>query len=187
MSGWFQRKLSAAAWRLRCYWAAWNAGRATRVALQRGFPEKLLVVCYGNIYRSPYAAALLRKRLGNAVDVRSAGFHPVVGRKAPLEMIEKAASQGLDLASHRSDRVSVAEVAHADLVVVMDRHNWQAARRLGVADRNIVWLGTLDGGRELPDPYGKGPREIQRIIERLHDCTEALADQLGTHRESSSG
>lgn len=177
------RAMQAVAWRLRCQWAAWRARATSDAALAAGPAKRILVLCYGNIYRSPYAAALLRQRLGVNFDVRSGGFHAAGGRASPPGLIQLAAGRGLDLASHRSTRVHTDEIARADLVVVMDRHNWQAVQSAGGA-RRIAWLGAMDGGGEIRDPYGRDEGAIRSEMERLHRCTERLAERIIGHFDS---
>ena len=132
---------------------------------------------------APYAAALLRQKLGDAFDVLSCGFHAVGGRASPPGLVKLAASHGLDLASHRSTRVHIEDIARADLVIVMDRHNWQAVQSAGGA-RRIVWLGAMDGGGEIRDPYGRDESAMRSAIERLHRCTERLAERISSHSDS---
>src|SRR5688500_12730846 len=81
-------------------------------------PGSILVVCHGNICRSPYLQAVLQKALAGTV-VSSAGF---VGsdRGVPPIAMTIGARRGLDLSGHRSRPLTTALVRSADLVIVMD-------------------------------------------------------------------
>src|SRR2546427_7115345 len=79
----------------------------------------LLVVCHGNICRSPFAAALLRRASArNGVRVDSAGFLGP-GRPPPPEAVAAAARHGVGLSAHRAQFVTADRVRPAKLLVVM--------------------------------------------------------------------
>jgi protein-tyrosine-phosphatase len=135
----------------------------------------MLVVCHGNIYRSPYAAQLLGNRLGPKFQVRSAGFHRVPDRPSPPAHVQTSLLSGVDLRSHRSAIVTAADLVWADAIILMDRHNWQALRKFGADPARLIWLGVFEGDAEIPDPYGLPPDDLRRIMHRVHQCTGKLA------------
>jgi protein-tyrosine-phosphatase len=142
-----------------------------------------LVLCYGNIYRSPFAAAAVARALAGraSVEVRSAGFHPRAGRETPDDFNAITEGYSVNLRSHRSSLIGQEAVDWADVIVVMDRHNWDALGRFGAsAQRKAVWLGAFldDGSVEIVDPYGREPKEMKRIADRLHRASLALAARL---------
>lgn len=173
-----RRVAKAGYWRFRCRWAVWRASEASERALALGPVRRIHVVCNGNIYRSPYAAALLRRLLAGRAEVTSSGFHQVSGRPSPQPIVDLAAIRGIDLALHRSSVANAAELELADLLVLMDRHNWQSVRRMVRDQPRIVWLGAMDGGGELCDPYGRSAADLHKVVDRLHDCTEILARRI---------
>jgi protein-tyrosine phosphatase len=146
----------------------------------------LLVLCYGNIYRSPFVEALLRAQLETdvpAMEIRSAGFHRRIGRETPSDFVALSRAYQVDLTGHRSALVERATLDWADLVVVMDRHNWEALADFGpLAQGKAVWLGALleDGSVEIADPYGRTAAEAGVIAQRLYRACGALAQQLRT-------
>src|SRR2546427_7830369 len=80
----------------------------------------LLVVCHGNICRSPFAAALLRRASArNGVRVDSAGFLGP-GRPPPPEAVAAAARHGVDLSAHRSQFGTADRVRLSNLLVALD-------------------------------------------------------------------
>ncbi len=188
MQNWIRRAASAIAWRIRCRRAALTARRDSWIVLEAGSLRKLLVVCYGNIYRSPYAARLLGDRLGPTYEVRSCGFHRVADRPSPPAHVEMSLQSGVDLRTHRSAILAVADLQWADAIVLMDRHNWQALRKLGADPGKLIWLGALDdGGADIADPYGKPDEDARRLMHRVHRCTEALAAAILARRNSPPG
>lgn len=136
----------------------------------------LLVVCVGNVCRSPMAQALLDARLPG-VDVQSAGIGALDGQPADPHAIDLLRERGLDLATHRARQVSSRHVTRADLILTMDleQKRWLERRHPFLCGR-VFRLGAAIHGFDVPDPY-LGPRESfehsLRLIERGVDawCT----------------
>jgi protein-tyrosine-phosphatase len=151
---------------------------AVRRLRRRPPPQHVLVVCHGNICRSPYAAALLRDGLralvGDGVRVASAGF-VLPGRSCPALAVEVAATRGLDLSGHRSQLLVPPEVATADLILVMDTtQRWGVRALFGRTSEDVLLLGDLDPGpietREIRDPFDQ-PREVfEESYSRIERC-----------------
>jgi protein-tyrosine-phosphatase len=86
---------------------------------------------------------------------------------------------GIDLSGHLSSVIEPKDLDWADLIVLMDRHNWQDLRRLGATPERLVWLGTLDGGPvEIPDPYAMSDSSAEHVLQRLRRSTDRLASLL---------
>lgn len=142
--------------------------------------RRVLVLCYGNIYRSPFVAAYIARGLGapGCPVVRSAGFHPKVGRRTPDDFVALARDRtGIDLSGHRSTRVSREDFEWADMVLIMDRHNWHAtASAAAGADalNRVVWMGALAGTDpvEIEDPYGGSAAVQIAIIDKLIESAD---------------
>lgn len=81
---------------------------------------EILVVCTGNINRSPTVAAVLGRRLGDRHDVRQAGL-TADDMSSPARMITAALRHDIDLSTHRSRLVQPDSIATADLIIGMDR------------------------------------------------------------------
>ncbi len=85
--------------------------------------ERILVVCTGNICRSPMAAALLGHNLAShnpAVEVQSAGLAALVGYPADSLAQELLWERGIDLSDHRARQLTAAMIMDADLVLAME-------------------------------------------------------------------
>ncbi len=157
--------------------------RAARATLRGRAPRTIVVVCHGNICRSPLAAALLRRALGPVgVRVDSAGF---IGpnRGAPRDGVMAAARRGVDLSDHRS-RLLTADVAGAaDLIVVMEPEQQRAVcERFGRWPRDVIVLGDLDPAsverRTIRDPVEQGPEVFEASYARIERCVDALVSAL---------
>src|SRR5947209_3308133 len=85
----------------------------------------ILLLCTGNVCRSVMAQALLSARLGAqdaAVAVTSAGLLEG-GRRPPPEVVAVMAARGIDVAAHRSRRVTADDLAATDLVLGLAREH----------------------------------------------------------------
>ena len=118
-------------------------------------PRRVLVVCAGNICRSPTAEAVLRVLAAAApavdLEVRSRGTHDWnVGRGAHPTMSRIAAARGYDLSAHVAAQVSDDDLAWADDVLVMDDQNLrQLAARFPDLGRRVRLLDAS----AIPDPW----------------------------------
>lgn len=98
---------------------AWD-GRGARGA---GLRFRVVVVCSGDLCRSPLAAALLREGLppGSAVEVTSAGTRAMVGSPSPQRLLRLAACRGVDLGDHAPRQLVREHLADTDLVLTATR------------------------------------------------------------------
>ena len=84
---------------------------------------EILVVCSGNICRSPYAEGYLRARLAarsSSARVTSAGTLGIVDQTASAETLRLARSSGFDVDAHRSKGITYERVDEADVILVME-------------------------------------------------------------------
>jgi protein-tyrosine-phosphatase len=159
--------------------------RRLEPAWARGEIRCVLVLCYGNICRSPLAALELARHAAH-VEVISAGFHDHTNRASPAEWIA-AVQQActLDLTPHRSRRVDSDLLSRADLVLVMDERNWQAMQEaypqamdktvlLGVAGRRGATAAAC-----VPDPYGLADARMREIAAQVGHLARSMAERPG--------
>lgn len=148
-------------------------------------PASVLFVCHGNIYRSPYAEAAFRARMGErgaGIVIQSAGF---VGpdRPVPQASLELARSRGLDLAQHRSQLLTKPLVGASELIVVMSaEQKQQINQRFGYPLRRLLVLGDLDPEgserRTIIDPWNRPPEALHAAVDRIERCVEVLVETL---------
>jgi protein-tyrosine phosphatase len=142
----------------------------------------ILVVCQGNICRSPFAEAVLQVSLPAGMEIRSAGL-VAPGRCAPPDAISAARRFGFDLSKHTSRLVNSGLVRAAGLILVMDpEQGRELVDRFG-ADRNrIMILGDLDSlpidARTIPDPVHQSRDFFIECYERIDRCARELGRTL---------
>jgi protein-tyrosine phosphatase len=141
--------------------------------------RKILILCHGNIIRSPFAAARLAVLIprAKAIEVLSAGFIGP-GRPAHERARSMAADRGIDLSNHVSRLLDDDLRAWSDLIVVMNRRQEQL---VGAPHKTVI-LGDLDPAvvtrRTIPDPYGQDQSVFQESLDRIDRCIRVLASLL---------
>jgi len=156
--------------------------RAGRLRLSRApRPKNILVVCYGNVCRSPYLQAVLQRALPGTT-VRSAGFFGS-DRAVPELSIEIAGRRGIDLSHYRSRPLLPADVTGADLIIVMDaEQEREILDRFTITRARIMIAGDLDPNfastRAIADPWNKPAHVFEESFDRLDRCAAALVSAL---------
>lgn len=152
-------------------------------------PIRVLMICTGNICRSPTAEAVLRAKLGAAglserVQVDSAGTHDDhVGAPPDWRAQEHAERRGYDLSALRARKVRAADFEHFDLLLAMDSDNFDAlARRCPPALRHKLRLLMSFVGRSdsevVPDPYYGGASGFDQVLDLVEAACDGLVDSL---------
>ena len=150
----------------------------------------ILLVCLGNICRSPAAEAIVRQLLEKAqltrqVEVGSAGTgNWNVGAAADLRMSQACAARGYDLQDHRARQVTGSDFFSFQQIYAMDNSNLvdlYKMRPAGSTVRISLFLDGCDsvaGVREVPDPYSAGTKQFERVIDYLEQGAARLVEQI---------
>ncbi len=153
--------------------------------------SNILVVCYGNLCRSPMAEGLLRHRLPAEFEVRSAGTHAFGGDPPTAtagEVMQREA--GIEIHDQRSSELTVELIEWADHIFTMSIQQGQivAALAAGADERTRLFgafapatassgMGADPGGGEaglleLPDPMGGRYGEYLECMQRLGEAAD---------------
>ena len=116
--------------------------------------NNILVLCVGNICRSPIAEALLKQQFPEK-KIWSAGLAALVGHPADDMSVEVAARNGLDLSPHRAQQVFSLMCQTADMILVMETfQKSELEKKMPLVRGKVFGLGDL-GKFEIADPYRK--------------------------------
>lgn len=159
--------------------------------------KTILLVCTGNVCRSPMAAAIMSQRilergLAGEIEVRSAGVWAGQGYGASEHATTVLAERGLDLRQHVSRQLTLVELARADIVLVMEEAQRRSIFHLAPEHLSKVFLLAEMAGRhdDVADPYGgpiEGYGDSARQIERLVDAgLPQILTRLGFEQADTS-
>ncbi|MGO4221983.1 low molecular weight protein-tyrosine-phosphatase [Lysobacter sp. TAF61] len=152
-------------------------------------PVRLLVVCLGNICRSPVAEGVLRARiaastLAGQVEVDSAGtgdWH--VGQPPDRRAIASAAGHGIDISGLRARQLAADDYRRFDWLLCADRANLrdvEARAPRGAHARAVLlldWAG-IEADGEVPDPYTGGPVQFEQVFQLLDRAADGVISRL---------
>ncbi|MFQ5601623.1 MAG: low molecular weight protein-tyrosine-phosphatase [Candidatus Krumholzibacteriia bacterium] len=143
---------------------------------------RILVVCYGNICRSPTAEALLRRELDRAglgpqYEVGSAGVRALHGNPAAPGALQTAAQHGVLLDEHRARQLTPEMALQADVVIAMDEVVEEEILILSGDDIPIV-LWAVD------DPYGGPDEGYERAFEEIRSLVRRYVDDRCARAEA---
>lgn len=149
---------------------------------------KILMVCLGNICRSPMADGLLRFKVTQNnlnVTVDSAGtasYH--VGEQPDQRMTETAKKHGIDLTVLRARQFKTEDFDEFDMIYAMDTSNRSNMLRLARNEDDVskvkLILDEIYPGEnmEVPDPYYGGQKGFEHVYDLLDRATDQIIEQL---------
>ncbi|QAU24660.1 low molecular weight phosphotyrosine protein phosphatase [Dyella sp. M7H15-1] len=142
--------------------------------------KRILIVCVGNICRSPAAEYLFRERMGaRGIELCSAGLVALVGNPMDQMVLQLLSESGVDGTSHRAHQLTPSMLLQADLVLGMEKRHVNAMVQLAPEARGKVYL--LDkwlGERDVPDPYGQPRFVFDRVYEMIMGDVDSWAAHL---------
>jgi protein-tyrosine phosphatase len=149
---------------------------------------KILMVCLGNICRSPLAEGILADKVSKAgfnwfIDsAGTAGYH--IGEQPHVLSRQTAASHGIDISKQKGRQFIQDDMGRFDKIYVMDLDNFQEVKRIAGAawdDSKVsLLLDQLYPGenREVPDPWYGTQTDFQYVYALLDKACDALINHL---------
>ena len=155
--------------------------------------DKILVVCVGNICRSPTAEFLLKQALPHKT-IASAGLHAMVtpsvaadtagqadslGHGMNAQAREIAEQHGVHCPAHEAQQFTSELARKYDLILVMEkRHRDEIGQRFPEALAKTMLFGQWDGQRDIPDPYKKSDEVFAQIFKLIEHNSMLWAQKL---------
>jgi protein-tyrosine phosphatase len=143
--------------------------------------DRILILCVGNICRSPMAEAVMRQAFldrGRDVEVRSAGIGALVGHPAHDNVQLLMGRRGIDVSGHRAIQVNRDILRWADLVLVMeDEHRSALLKREPNMAGKVLLLGHwIDA--QIPDPYLEPLPTFEQTLDLVDRAVGSWMDRL---------
>ena len=142
--------------------------------------DSILVVCAGNICRSPTAEYVLKSKLaGKNIKVSSAGLTALEGKAADATAKQIAAPHGITMEEHQGRQLTSSLVAQNSVILVMEqRHLTDLCSRYPEARGKTFLLGKWLGDKEIPDPYRKSLEAFEHVYALIDSACSAWQKYL---------
>ncbi|MDT0621819.1 low molecular weight protein-tyrosine-phosphatase [Croceitalea vernalis] len=146
---------------------------------------RVLMVCLGNICRSPLAEGILRSKVNdNKVIVDSAGtagYH--IGKHPDKRSIAIAQEYGIDISQQKCRKFIPSDFDAFDLIYVMDKSNYadildQIRTENDIKKVDLLLHDTSSALQEVPDPYYGGLDGFENIYHMINEACEVIARKL---------
>ena len=146
---------------------------------------KVLMVCLGNICRSPLAEGILKSKLDKeTIQVDSAGtasYH--IGKKPDSRSISIAKKYGIDISQQRCRQFTAKDFDEYDLIYAMDRSNYEnivalAENENAIAKVNLLLHRSNVTSKEVPAPYYGGEDGFEEVFQLIDAACNLIAQDI---------
>jgi protein-tyrosine phosphatase len=147
--------------------------------------HKILMICLGNICRSPLAEGILRSKISKKNTVDSAGtggWH--AGELPDKRSVAIAKSKGLDITNQRARQFKISDFDTFDCIYVMDKSNYKDVIALApnetAKSKVKMILNELypEKNTDVPDPYYGGQDGFENVYNMLDQACDVIASKL---------
>lgn len=150
---------------------------------------KVLLICMGNICRSPTAHAVFRHLvqehgLTELIEIDSAGTHAYhVGNPPDSRSMQTARKRGIDMSDLRARQVDLGDFYHYDYLIAMDDYNLSLLQEMAprdMAHKLSLFLSFAPHlkEREVPDPYYGGADGFELVFDMVQAASEGLLSHI---------
>ena len=148
--------------------------------------KKILMVCLGNICRSPLAEGILQSKVNKEiVFVDSAGtaaYH--VGNLPDERSIAVAKQYGIDISNQQARKFTEKDFLNFDVIYAMDKSNYQNIISLATRDEDVDKVKMIlnesqpDKNYSVPDPYYGGKNGFEKVYKMLNEACDSIIYKL---------
>lgn len=145
-------------------------------------PTPMMMVCAGNICRSPFAEFYMRKVLAEKCiegEVFSRSLLMMQGKKVPEKGLKVALEFGVDMSTHMSNALLAPDMDRAGLVLVMEpdqRVHLMQKRPEHVG--KVMLLSQPCGGKSIDDPMGRSEETFRRVYGEIATCVDTWVSRF---------
>lgn len=142
--------------------------------------ESILLICTGNICRSPTAERILLQAFPQK-KIASVGLEALVGHPADASAARVAATRGISLAGHTARSFDLTEANKYALLLVMEQRQLEKISLMAPQLRGkVMLLGRWNGNRDIPDPYKKSDAAFESVLNLIAMACDQWVNKLGT-------
>jgi len=140
--------------------------------------KNILIVCIGNICRSPMGEGLLQTKLPE-LNVSSAGIFAMVDYPADPYSVAIMAERNIDISAHRARQIDDEIVSNSDLILTMEkRHNKKIQSMFFGTTGKVHLIGKWLNDREIADPVGKDERTFRVAMANIERGLDLWVNQI---------
>lgn len=151
--------------------------------------NNILILCVGNVCRSPMAECLLKSALSSKLlleknsnvmfNIRSAGLHALVGHGIDSTAHDVLQQNGYSYGNHRARQVQERELINADVVLVMEQRQLdEVVEQLPQIRGKVFLLGKWQDNRDIPDPFKQDKSVFEYTFQLIDEAVHAWAARL---------
>lgn len=149
-------------------------------------PIKVLMVCLGNICRSPLAEGILKSKIGDFnIQVDSAGtgaYH--VGNLPDARSVQVARKYEIDITDQRARKLEASDLEVFDLIYAMDASNYNHILALATNEKQkakvFMIMNEVEPAEDVsvPDPYYGGDGGFENVYQMLDEACDAIINKI---------
>ncbi|OBT13680.1 protein tyrosine phosphatase [Vibrio sp. UCD-FRSSP16_10] len=139
--------------------------------------DNILVVCIGNICRSPIGEELLKQALP-AKKITSAGLGALVDKPADPKSEQVCQAHNVSLSQHVARQITSDMIAESDLILVMEKKHIDAITKLAPGARGKTMLYGHWLNKEIPDPYKQSIEAFEHVYKLVEQSADAWIKRL---------
>jgi protein-tyrosine phosphatase len=142
-------------------------------------PTKILMVCLGNICRSPLAQGILESKASKNIAVDSAGtaaYH--IGNAPDSRSIAVAKENNIDISNLKARKFTAVDFENFDRIYVMDWSNYKNVKALASSAEHENKVQLILGDIEVPDPYYGDTEDFKHCFTLLEEACNRIVKEL---------
>jgi protein-tyrosine phosphatase len=150
--------------------------------------KRILMVCLGNICRSPLAEGILQSKVNNTLffvdSAGTAAYH--VGKLPDERSIDVASNYGIDITHQKARKFTVKDFDAFDVIYVMDASNYQNVMLVARNKRDVQKVKMIlnetqpDKNASVPDPYYGGNAGFENVYKMLEEACTVIAENISS-------